>query len=475
MDLDTMATRTDPTLERAAALAREFVAGLPARPVHATAALEDLRSRLGGPLPADGEDPVAVVESLAAAAEGGLIASAGPRYFGFVIGGGLPAALGADWLTSAWDQNAGLYAIGPAAAVAEEVAGAWLADLFGLPAGVSVGYTTGATMASFTGLAAGRHELLRRAGWDVERDGLFGAPELPMVVGAEAHVTIHAALQMLGLGRERVTRVPSDEQGRMRPDALAAALRDLDRPALVCAQAGNVNTGAFDPLPPIVDAVRANGGWLHVDGAFGLWAAADPARRHLVEGVGLADSWTTDAHKWLNVPYDAGLSFVANPAAHHASMTLGAAYYVETSGAERDPFNWVPESSRRARGFTIWAALRSLGRNGVAELVARTCDHARRFAAGLDGAPGVRILNDVVLNQVLVRFDDPSGDPARGDARTDAVIAAVQADETMWLGGTRWHDLRAMRISVSGWATTEADVDDCVAVIRRLADEIRGS
>lgn len=466
-------TPTDAALARAAELAREYVAALPDRPVHATASLAELRDRFGGPLPETGEDPVATVEALAANARDGLIGSAGPRYFGFVIGGGLPAALGADWLASAWDQNAGLYAIGPAASVAEEVAGAWAAELFGLPTGVSIGFTTGATMASFTALAAGRHALLRRAGWDVERDGLFGAPELPVVVGAEAHVTIHAALQMLGLGRERVIRVPADGQGRMRPDALADVLRGLDRPALVCAQAGNVNTGAFDPLPAITAAVRANGGWLHVDGAFGLWAGADPSRRHLVEGVGLADSWTTDAHKWLNVPYDSGLVFTADPAAHQAAMTLGAAYYVETTGTERDPYNWVAESSRRARGFAVWAALRSLGRSGVEAMIARTCDHARRFAAGLERTPGVRVLNDVVLNQVLVRFEDPSGDAALGDTRTDAVIAAVQADGTMWLGGTRWHDLRAMRISVSGWATSEADVDRSLAVIRRIAGEIR--
>ena len=239
----------------------------------------------------------------------------------------------------------------------------------------------------------------------------------------------------------------------MRADALREALAAIDRPALVCAQAGNVNTGGFDPLPAIVEAVRGNGGWLHVDGAFGLWAAADPARRHLVEGVGDADSWTTDAHKWLNVPYDSGLSFTADPAAHHAAMTLGAAYYVETTGGERDAYNWVPESSRRARGFAVWAALRQLGRSGLAEMIGRTSDHARRFAAGLDGAPGTRVLNDVVLNQVLVRFEDPSGDVEAGDARTDAVIAAIQADGTLWLGGTRWHGLRAMRISVSGWAT----------------------
>ena len=292
------------------------------------------------------------------------------------------------------------------------------------------------------------------------------------MVSAESHVTIFAALQMLGLGRDRVTRVPTDDQGRMRPEALVSALQAIGQPALVCAQAGNVNTGAFDPLPPILDAVRANGGWLHVDGAFGLWAGADPARRHLVEGVGLADSWTTDAHKWLNVPYDSGLSFVAHPEAHQAAMTLGAAYYVETTGAERDPYNWVAESSRRARGFAVWAALRSLGRNGVADMIGRTSDHARRFAAGLADAPGARILNDVVLNQVLVRFEDPSGDVAAGDGRTDAVIAAVQADGTLWLGGTRWHELRAMRISVSGWNTTEADVDSSISVIRRIAGQI---
>ncbi len=465
-------TPTDAALERAAELARAWIATLPERPVAPTASLEELRSRFGGPLPEHGEDPVAVVEALAANAEGGLIATAGPRFFGFVIGGSLPAALGADWLTSAWDQNAGLYVIGPAAAVAEEVAGAWLADLFELPSTVSIGYTTGATMASFTGLAAARHELLRRAGWDVELQGLFGAPEIPVVVSDESHVTIFAALELLGLGRERVTRIPTDEQGRMRAEPLEAALAALDRPALVVAQAGNVNTGGFDPLPAIVRAVRANGGWLHVDGAFGLWAAADPARRHLVEGVGEADSWTTDAHKWLNVPYDSGLALCAHPAAHQAAMTLGAAYYVETQGQERDNYNWVPDSSRRARGFAVWAALRSLGREGVAELISRTSDHARRFAAGLDGSNGARVLNDVVLNQVLVRFEDPSGDVARGDARTDAVIAAVQRSGVLWLGGTKWHGMRAMRISVSGWATTTADVDRSLDAIRAAAASI---
>ena len=461
---------TEAALERAHEAALDWLRTLGERPVAARATLAELRAALGGSLPEEGEDPAAVVELLASGAEAGLIASAGPRFFGFVIGGTLPAALAADWLTSAWDQNAGLYVIGPSAAVAEEIAGGWLIDLLGLPDGTSVGFTTGATMASFTGLAAGRHRLLARAGWDVERDGLFGAPELPVVVGAEAHVTIHAALQMLGLGRERVIRVEADGQGRMRPDRLREVLGALDRPALVCAQSGNVNTGAFDPLPPIVEAVRANGGWLHVDGAFGIWAAVDPERRELVTGLELADSWTTDAHKWLNVPYDSGLSFVRDAPAHHAAMTLGAAYYVETQGAERDNYNWVPESSRRARGFAIWAALRSLGRQGLAELVRRDCELAQRFGETLAGGPGVRILNEIVLNQVLVRFEDRSGDPDAGDRRTERVIAAVQAGGVLWLGGTTWHGRKAMRISVSGWSTTADDVDRCVAAILEAAE-----
>jgi len=462
----------DLALDRAARHGRVFIAGPEVRPVGPAVSVEELRARFGGPLPDGPSDPADVIDELAAKVDGGLMRSAGPRFFGFVIGGGLPAAVAADWLTSAWDQNAGLYVIGPAAAVVEEVAGAWMADLFGLPAGVSVGYTTGATMATFTGLAAGRHALLAAQGWDVERQGLFGAPDLPVVVSEESHVTIFAALQMLGMGRDRVTRIPTDDQGRMRPDALAAALRDLGRPALVTAQAGNVNTGAFDPLPPIADAVQANGGWLHVDGAFGLWAAADAARRQLVDGVELADSWTTDAHKWLNVPYDSGLSFVRDAAAHHAAMTLGAAYYVETQGAERDAYNWVPESSRRARGFAVWAALRSLGRDGVAEMIARTSDVAAGIAHGLAGATGARVLNDVVLNQVLVRFDDPSGDPAAGDARTLAIIEAIQRDGSIWLGGTTWHGMRAMRISVSNWATTADHGDLVVDLIRRVAREV---
>ncbi len=403
------------------------------------------------------------------------MATPGPRYFGFVVGGSQPAALAADWLTSAWDQNAGLYVMSPAAAVAEEVVGRWLVELFGLPAGTSCGFTSGATMANFTALAAARHAVLRDAGWDVEERGLFGAPEIRVVLGDEAHATVFAALQMLGLGRGRVHRVAADRQGRMQPDALRATLAGLPGPTIVAAQAGNVNTGAFDLVPEIAGAVRAHGGWLHVDGAFGLWAAASPRLCDRVAGLEQCDSWTTDAHKWLNVPYDSGLVFVRDAAAHRTAMTHGAAYYVETAGAERDNYNWVPESSRRARGFTIHAALRALGRDGLAALIDGCCAHARRFAELLGAHPAVTILNDVVLNQVLVRFAPPgeAGDAPSdaADALTRDVIARVQADGTCWLGGTTWHGMAAMRISVSSWATTADDVDRSAAAILRCAAE----
>jgi glutamate/tyrosine decarboxylase-like PLP-dependent enzyme len=460
-------------LRRTAELASDFLERLPDRPVGSKADLAELRSTLGGPMPEGPADPESVIAALARDAEPGLIASAGPRFFGFVVGGGVPAALAADWLTSAWDQNAGLYALSPTAAVVEEVAASWLVDLFGLPASSSVGFTTGATMASFTALAAGRHRVLERVGWNVETDGYVGAPPIAVVLGEEAHVTIFVSLQMLGLGRDRVHRVPADEQGRMRPDALREALARVEGPTLVCAQSGNVNTGAFDPLDEIAPIVRERpNAWLHVDGAFGLWAAAVPELRDRVPGLADADSWTTDAHKWLNVPYDSGIVIVRDAAAHHASMTLGAAYYVETLGGERDPYNWVPESSRRARGFAVYAALKSLGRAGLADMISGCCALARRMADGLRGAEGVTILNDVVLNQVLVRFSPPrGGDNAETDAFTRRVIAAVQADGTCWLGGTTWHGMAAMRISVSNWSTTEADADLSVEAILRCARE----
>jgi glutamate/tyrosine decarboxylase-like PLP-dependent enzyme len=461
----------DRVLDRAAELAKEYLAGVADRPVGPQVDLSALREALGGPLPETGEDPTAVIERLARDADPGLIATAGPRFFGFVIGGSHPVAIAADWVTSAWDQNAGLYVIGPAAAVVEEVVGRWLVDVFGLPAGTSCGLTTGATMANFTALAAGRHAQLEKAGWHVEEDGLFGAPPINVVVGDEAHVTIFASLQMLGLGRSRVHRVAADEQGRMRADALRETLGRLGGPTIVCAQAGNVNTGAFDPLEEIAEAVHDHGGWLHVDGAFGLWAAASPTLQHLVTGIDLADSWTTDAHKWLNVPYDSGLVFVRDSAAHQGAMRLGAAYYVETEGAERDNYNWVPESSRRARGFSIYATLRSLGKQGLAALIDRCSNHARRMARHLVEIDGAVILNDVVLNQVLVRFAPEGVDPnlpgEAADALTRDVIRRVQLDGTCWLGGTTWHGFAAMRVSVSGWNTTAEDIDRSAEAIER--------
>jgi glutamate/tyrosine decarboxylase-like PLP-dependent enzyme len=412
------------------------------------------------------------VEGLAAAAnDGGIIASAGPRYFGFVIGGSVPAALAADWLVSAWDQDAGLYACGPAAAVVEDVAAGWLLDLFGLPASASVGFVTGGQMANFTGIAAGRHAVLARAGYDVEEDGLRGAPPVHVVVGAEAHVTILTSLRLLGLGSGRAVRVAADGQGRMQVDALRRTLASLDGPTIVCAQAGNVNTGAFDPVGEISDIAHERGAWVHVDGAFGLWAAMAPARAHLFRGVERADSWATDGHKWLNVPYDSGIAIVRDRAAHKAAMTGRAAYLVQSDGAERDPQDWTPEFSRRARGFPVYAALRSLGRDGVTALVERCCRLATQMAdrlragaatAGLE----VRILNEVVLNQVLVRFE-PKGGDAGGFTR--AVVGRVQREGTCWMAGTRWHELDAMRISISNWSTTEEDIDRSARAILACA------
>lgn len=459
-------------LRRAAEIASDYLDRLPERPVGSTATVDEMRRALGGVLPEAGESAEAVLEHLARAADPGIVATAGPRYFGFVVGGTLPVTVASDWLTSTWDQNAGLFVLSPANSVAEETAGGWLRDLFGLPAGASVGFVTGCQQANFSALAAARHALSQRFGWDVEARGLYGAPEIEVVVGAEAHVTVHTALQMLGLGRERVHRVDVDGQGRMLPAALAATLASLvGRPTLVCAQAGNINTGSFDPLDAIADLTAAHGAWLHVDGAFGLWAAASPMHRELVGGLERADSWATDAHKWLNVPYDSGLVFCAHPEAHRAALTAHADYLEQTEGRERDPFEWAPEFSRRARGFTVWAALRHLGRSGVADLVERCCRHARSFAELLATPGRIEILNDVVLNQVLVRFSPPSGgDAAAGDEYTREVIRRVQADGTCWLSGTTWRGRAFMRISVSNWSTTDADVERAAAAILRAAE-----
>ena len=409
---------------------------------------------LGGELPKDPTDPAEVLALLDEVGSPATIASAGSRYFGFVIGGSLPATVAANWLATAWDNNTGLQVASPVAARLEAVALGWLVDVLGLPEGTGGGFVTGATMANLTGLAAARHALLQRAGWDVEGLGLFGAPELRVVVGEEVHVSLLKALSLLGLGRDRVVRVPVDDQGRM----VAEELPTLDERTILCVQAGNVNTGAFDPLGPLTEAAGAAGAWVHVDGAFGLWAAVAPERRALVDGVERADSWATDGHKWLNVPYDSGLVFVRDPDVLSASMSATAAYLLP--GRDREPYDYTPEMSRRARGLDVWAALRSLGRSGLAELVEGCCRHATRFADGLRAA-GFEILNDVVLNQVLVSFGE--------DQTTRAVVAGVQEDGTCWCGGTVWQGRSAMRISVSSWATTGADVEASLDAIIRVA------
>jgi glutamate/tyrosine decarboxylase-like PLP-dependent enzyme len=460
-------TALRPLLDDAATYAAAFLESLPERTVTPTATVEELRNKLGGPLPDSPREPQLVVAELARAADSGIMATPGGRFFGFVIGGSLPAALAADWLTSAWDQNAGLYVAAPAASVVEEVCGTWLIELFGLPKHVSYGFVTGCQMANFTALAAARHSVLEAADWDVEVDGLVGAPPIRVIVGEERHVTIDRALRFLGLGTANLRTVPADAQGRMRADALRDALPESSGPTIVCAQAGNVNTGAVDPLRAICAAAQEAGAWVHVDGAFGLWAATSPTLRHLVEGIEHADSWATDAHKWLNVPYDCGLVLCAHPATHRAAMSSHASYLVHSEGRERDEMDWNPEFSRRARGFPVYAALRSLGRSGVADLVDRCCAHARRFAEALTQESGVEVLNDVVLNQVLVRFLDPGGDH---DARTRDVVKAVQEDGTCWLGGTTWQGKAAMRISVSNWSTTAEDVDRSVAAILHAAN-----
>jgi glutamate/tyrosine decarboxylase-like PLP-dependent enzyme len=450
-------------LDLTAAYAAQFLGTLDERPVRAEASIEELREALDGPLPEAGREPAQVIAELIAAAEPGVVAMPGGRYFGFVIGGALPAALAADWLTSTWDQNAGLVAAGPSAAVVEEVALGWLRELLGLPGHVSAGFVTGCQMAHVTALAAARHHVLDAAGWDLARDGLQGAPRIRVLVGEERHVTVDRALRYLGIGSAQIEVVPADEQGRMRSEALRSALAPATGPTIVCAQAGNVNTGSFDPLADIADAIEGTGAWLHVDGAFGLWAAASPRFRHLVAGSERADSWATDAHKWLNVPYDSGIAFCAHPESHRAAMSVRASY-LEQEGpdAGRDQMDWNPEFSRRARGFPIYAAIRALGRQGITEMIERCCDHASRFAELLGADPEVEILNDVVLNQVLVRF---GGD----DAVTRATVRGVQEDGTCWLSGTEWQGRAAMRISVSNWQTSAADVERSAAAILHAA------
>jgi len=441
-------------LSDASARSIRYLETLDARPVFPAGGPRARLAELGGPLPSGPGDPAAVLALLDEVGSAATVASAGRRYFGFVTGGSLPATVAASWLATAWDQNGFSSIMSPAVAAIEDIALRWLLDLLALPRDAAGAFVTGATMANLTALAAARRVVLAHAGWDVEENGLQGAPPLRVVLGAEAHPTVKKALGLLGLGRATALVVPCDEQGRMRADALPA----LDGPTIVCIQAGNVNSGAFDPAAEICAAAHAAGAWVHVDGAFGLWAQAAPSRAHLSAGVANADSWATDAHKWLNVPYDSGLAFVRDAAALRGCASVVAPYLPHE--AAREPGDFTPESSRRARAVEVWAALRSLGRAGVADLIERTCRHATRFADALRGA-GAEILNDVVLNQVVVSFGD--------EARNREVLARIAADGTCWCGPTVWRGQMAMRISVSSWATTAEDVESSLVAILRAA------
>jgi glutamate/tyrosine decarboxylase-like PLP-dependent enzyme len=447
-----------PALDQALTHTLAWLASLPDRPVPPRATADELRSTLGGPLPDGPVDPAEVIDLLARGVEPGLMAMPSGRFFGWVIGGTLPAALGADWLVSSWDQNTGLRYATPGTVAAEEAAAGWLLDLLGLPADAEVGFVTGGTMANFTGLAAGRQQVLADVGWDLDRLGLTGAPRVRVLVGAERHITVDLALRYLGLGAP--IEVASDEQGRLRLDALAEELARGDGPAIVCLQAGNLHSGAYDPIGAACELARQHGAWVHVDGAFGLWAAAAPATRQLLSGYELADSWATDAHKTLNVPYDCGIAVVARPAALRAAMGTHASYLVHAQGLT-DPIDRVPELSRRARGVPVWAALRSLGRSGVAELVARLTRHARAIAEGIAAIDGAQILNDVVFTQVCVAFED--------DDRTREVTRRLLADGAAWMSGSHWRGREVLRVSVSNWSTDDEDVAASVAAVRRAA------
>jgi glutamate/tyrosine decarboxylase-like PLP-dependent enzyme len=449
-------------LRRTAELAADYLESLDERPVFPDVTPERLREALGGPLPDEPSDPETVVGELVESAEPGVVAMGSGRYFGFVIGGSLPAALAADWLTSTWDQNAGLYVGGPSASVVEQVTREWLVELLGLPADASIGYVTGTQMAHVTGLAAARWHVLDAVGWDVGAQGLAAAPPVRVFVGEKRHVTVDRALRLLGLGAPEV--VAADDQGRLVPAALRESLGE--GPAIVCAQAGEVNTGAFDPLPEIAEACAAAGAWLHVDGAFGIWAAVSPRLRHLVDGLERADSWTTDAHKWLNVPYDSGIVLCRHPESHRAAMTTTASYLIQDEGERRvrDQVDWVPEFSRRARGFAVYAALRSLGRSGLTELVERCCDAAARFAAAITELEGVELLNEVVLNQVLFRFES--------DERTDEALRRVQEAGRVWMSGTTWDGRKAIRVSVSNWQTGNEEIELAVEAFRQAYGQV---
>ncbi|QMW65460.1 aspartate aminotransferase family protein [Mumia sp. ZJ1417] len=449
-------------LDAAHAQARRFLDGLDARPVWPTASYEEMLAALGGPLPEDGADADEVVETLARTADPGLAAIAGGRFFGFVIGGALPAALGADWLTSIWDQNGALTSLTPAAAAAEQTAGRWIVEALGLPTGTAAGLVTGGLMANFTGLAAARQRVLAEVGWDVAQRGLAGSPPIRLVVGALRHDTIDLAARYLGFGRDTLVLVDADDQGRMRPDALRTALTAGSGPTIVCLQAGEVHTGAFDPFRELIPLAREAGAWIHVDGAFGLWASASPRLSSLTAGIEDADSWATDAHKTLNVPYDCGVALVRDPGALVAAFAIDADYI---PGSGDDPMDLVPEFSRRARGFPVWAALRSLGRSGLVSLVETLVAHAQSFAERLSRLPGVEVVNDVAYTQVMLRLET--------DALTTEAGERILAEGTAVLTPAEWDGRAVLRCSVSSWATTEDDVERTVAAVERVLADLR--
>ncbi|TFB52022.1 pyridoxal phosphate-dependent decarboxylase family protein [Cryobacterium tagatosivorans] len=446
-------------LERAHAHALEWLASVPERPVGPLVDADELVSRLSATLQDQPLDPADVIDELAAVAEPGLMAMPSGRFFGWVIGGTLPAAMAADWLVSAWDQNAAMRFATPATAALEETAAAWIIEILGLPQDADVGFTTGATMSNFVGLASGRQHLLRRAGWDLDAQGLFGAPRITVYVGRERHEVIDLALRYLGLGAP--VEIAVDEQGRLRADALAEAMDRSSGPAIVCLQAGNVHSGSFDPIGEATAIAHRHDAWVHVDGAFGLWAAASPLYHEHLAGLPTADSWATDAHKTLNVPYDCGVAIVSRPAVLRSVFGVRTAYLVADEHGPGDPFERVPELSRRARGVPVWAALRSLGRSGTVALVERLAQRARALAEGMARIPGAEVLNDVVFTQVCVSFGD--------DERTRRVTERLIADGTTWMSGSRWRDRNVLRISVSNWSTDAADVELCLAAVERAA------
>lgn len=455
-------------LERAAEHAFAWLDGIDTRPVATTASVAEMRQRLARPLADSGIAATQVIDDLVADTEGGILGSQAGRFFGWVIGGGLPAAMAADWLTTAWDQNAGVHACAPALSVVEEVAAGWLREIFDMPPDTGVGFTTGAQMAHMTCLAAARHALLRDRGWDVERKGLAGSPPIRVLANADRHTTVDRALRFLGIGLDAIRALPVDGEGRVAPETLREALAADDAPTVVVLQAGELNLGAFDDfeaLAPIAHAARA---WVHVDGAFGLWAKASPRRRFLVRGLELCDSWTTDGHKYLNVPYDSGMAFVRDAEAHRAAMTVSTSYL--PPGEARDAIDWTPDFSRRGRGFAVYAALRELGRDGLADLVDRTCVHARAIVEGIGGLPGAEVVATSALNQGLVRFLSPAAGAGEADhdRRTDEVIAAINATGEAFFGGVTWRGRRCMRVSLCNWRTSEADVARTIAAARAV-------